>query len=98
MISGIACLQYINLALIYPMIFMKWNIKIIRNPPGILQGTYTDFGNKWYMEVGYMIVITMVIEIVIPHAIPLCQIIYLGFLRCRDRGCSCDKKKSKLIL
>jgi hypothetical protein len=42
MVNGISCLQYINLALIYPMIFMRMQFLNFRNPPGVLQGKYSQ--------------------------------------------------------
>jgi hypothetical protein len=45
-----------------------------------------------------MIMITMCIEVSIPHGLPLAQIAFTFIMRCRDRSCTCDKKKSKTVL
>ena len=40
----------------------------------------------------------MLLEIGAPHAIPMLQLAYFGIQRCLDRGCTCDKRKSKKLL
>jgi hypothetical protein len=48
--------------------------------------------------VGTTIALTMIINIITPHVGTFFFIIYGGFKRCVDRGCSCDKRKTKMLL
>ena len=52
----------------------------------------------WYIDVGTQIILAMILEISGPHIIPGIQFIYIHSRRLIDRGCTCDKKKSKQLL
>lgn len=43
-------------------------------------------------------ILAMLLEIGAPHAIPIIQVIYYGFKRFKDRGFTCDKRRSNKIL
>jgi hypothetical protein len=70
----------------------------INLPDGMFQGEYEDFSSMWYVDVGYQLILQMLIAIAEPHMIPLAQIIYYNSRRCWDRRCSCDKQKSRKLL
>ena len=99
-ITGISAIQFINLGLILVFVSIDFKLDIlgITNPPGILQGKFMDFTSGWYNKVGSQIVMTMIIEIVAPHGLPLVLIIYYGIVRCYDRGCTRDKRKTKQLI
>jgi len=63
-----------------------------------LNGEYTDFTSKWYLNVGVLIIKTFIIEIPLPHGFPTLIWMVSTFRRWRDRGYSSDKSKSQLIL
>lgn len=50
------------------------------------------------MNVGTLIIQTMIIELPLPHMFPLIQLAYYKILRARDRGCKKDRRISKMIL
>ena len=64
----------------------------------MFEGEYEDFSSMWYVDVGYQLILQMLIAIAEPHMIPLAQIIYFNTKRCWDRGCTCDKTKSRKLL
>jgi len=61
----------------------------------LFAGKYNDFTVEWYRVVGSTITFTMLINIVSPHAGALIGVLISGITRCIDRGCSCDKRKTK---
>lgn len=65
---------------------------------GLFEGTYTKFSSQWYLKYGTMIVQTMILEIPIPHLFPLVLLIAIGSMRCIDRQCTCNRRKSKKLL
>ena len=99
-ITGISAIQFINLGLILIFVSIHYDLNIlgIQNPPGILQGKFNDFSSGWYNKVGAQIIMTMIIEIVAPHGLPLVLTIYYGVSRCIDRGCTKDKRKTKQLI
>lgn len=57
-----------------------------------------DFSVEWYREVGSTLVMTMLLNVITPHISNfMWQLIY-GSMRCCDRSCSCDKRKTKKLL
>ena len=54
-------------------------------------GRFSDLTTQWYSSAGSPIVLTMLINIVLPQIYPLLQIIYASILRCIDRSCSFDR-------
>ena len=61
----------------------------------LFSGKYNDFSVEWYRVVGSTISFTMLINIVSPHAGGLIGVLVSKITQCLDRGCSCDKKKTK---
>lgn len=52
----------------------------------------------WYIDVGTQIILAMILEVGAPHIIPISMLIFYSFSRFRDRGFTCDKRKSKKYL
>lgn len=69
----------------------------VKLPPFIplFSGKYNDFSVEWYRVVGSTITYTMLINIVSPHAGALIGFLVSGLTQCLDRGCTCDRKKTK---
>lgn len=99
-ITGITFIQLINmgLLLIFVSISFHFNILGFTNPPGILEGSFLDFTSPWYTKYGTQIVFTFVVEIAIPHGVPLLLIIVFSIWRCSDRSCTRDRRKTKQLL
>ena len=64
----------------------------------LFAGKYNDFTVEWYRVVGSTISFTMLINIVSPHVGALIGMLKSGVVRCLDRGCSCDKRRTKELL
>ncbi len=58
-------------------------------------GKYNDFSVEWYRVVGSTIVLTMIIQIVTPHIGFVIEMIKKSVARCWDRGCTCNKRRTK---
>jgi len=54
-------------------------------------GRFNDLTSQWYKSAGSPIVLTMVINIVLPHVFPLLQVFIKSCLRCIDRRCTFDR-------
>jgi hypothetical protein len=61
----------------------------------LFQGKYSDFSVEWYRVVGSTISFTMLINIVTPHISAMSGVIIGGILKCLDRSCCCDPRKTK---
>ena len=64
---------------------------------GLTQGQYKDFNPEWFFNIGNILVGTMWFNAWYPI---LEALLYYGmrlFFRCLDRGCSCNKYKTKTI-
>jgi len=96
-IAGICSIQFINLGMLLIFVSINYELNIIgiSNPPGI---QFTDFTSPWYNKVGAQVILSMLIEIVAPHALPLIMIIFLGIRRCCDRGCTNNKRRTKQLI
>jgi hypothetical protein len=57
----------------------------------LLNGSYDDFSAQWYVDIGSKIIFTMIIEIPLPHLVPIILLAYFGLAICYDRKGSCDK-------
>lgn len=60
-------------------------------------GTFDDFTPEWYAAVGVPIILSMVGNIVSPHAMPLLAAFLIAVQRCWDRGCTCDGRRSRKL-
>ena len=68
------------------------------SPSYFLQGDYDDFTSGWYMNVGTKIIMTMIIELPIPHFFPFAMLTYFKFMRKLDRSWTTDERNSKKVL
>lgn len=64
----------------------------------IFTGSYQEFTVAWYKATGATICLTMIINIIGPHMGNAVIFFFIGYRRCRDRGCTRDDKKSKLFV
>lgn len=64
----------------------------------IFNGTYEEFTIAWYRNIGTTISLTMLVNIVSPHIANGIYLTVLGVKRCRDRGCTTDSRKSKMLI
>ncbi len=86
-------LQFLNTAAI--VVFINARIDTSFEP--LRRGEFSDFSEQWYVAVGTSIVLTMALNIVLPHLFPL--VLWLGtkYRRCADRSCGCDVHRTKCI-
>jgi hypothetical protein len=98
-IRAISWIQFINLGLVLLMINLRMDIlQGIKIPAGLLSGAYEDFSSMWYIDVGTQILFAMLLEIGAPHCVPLMWLTYYEVRRLWDRGCTCDKRRSKKLI
>lgn len=88
-------IQFINIGVVLLLVNINAHLSIPYFP--ILDGTYTEFNVRFYKIIGSTLILTMLLNIVSPHAANMFYICLKGCSKCRDRGCSCDKKKTKQI-
>jgi hypothetical protein len=86
--------MFVNSGLVLLLINANYvRVPLPSNSP-ILRGPYRDFSTEWYGPVGATIVITAIINAILPIA-NISDILLSCCTRCCDRGCSCDSKKTK---
>ena len=61
----------------------------------IFAGEYVDFTVEWYKVVGATITLTMMINIITPHLSVFLKMMKSSCLKCCDRGCTFDRRKTK---
>jgi hypothetical protein len=97
-VKGISFIQYINLALILMIISVKPPTIITEYFGPILNfedvNEYPKFTSKWYLDSGEKIVLAMILEIFMPHMLPMLLMAYYHARRCYDRR-GCDRSKSR---
>lgn len=64
----------------------------------IFAGEFTDFTVEWYRIVGSTICLTMIINTISPHTSSVISCFVTGIKRCCDRGCTCNKRRTKKML
>jgi hypothetical protein len=74
----------------------KINVHVSELSP-VFSGQFNDFSVSWYSMVGSTLILSMIINIVAPHFSAIAKQVFFGFLRCVDRGCSCDKRKTSKL-
>lgn len=90
--------EWINTVLL--LILVNSKIPELDLPDGfpIFNGKYIDFDSPWYRSVGTTITLTMVVNIIMPLIMERIFYTIKVYRRCRDRGCTRDKKKTKKVL
>jgi hypothetical protein len=91
-------IQLINTGLLILIVNAKVSEVTLPEFFPIFAGKYTDFTVEWYRVVGATIVLTMMINIISPHIGAFGKIFMKGVFRCLDRGCTCDKRKTRKLL
>ena len=88
-------MAFINSGLTIQLVYFRWI-------PGydlpLLLNKYSTFSQEWYQEIGSIIVITVCLMVFIPHLSNIAQQLLYGCLRCCDRGCSCDDRKTRKLV
>ena len=56
-----------------------------------------NFSSRWFVEIGPTIFALIVINLTISIVDPLMWSLINGLSRCRDRGCTCDSKRTKQL-
>jgi len=97
-IRAISWIQFINLGLILFVINFSLKIGHLVFPEGLFQGSYEDITSMWYVQVGTQIILTVSIEIMAPHFVPLSKFFFISVRRCWDRSCTFDKRRSRKLL
>jgi hypothetical protein len=84
-------LQFINTGLLVLLL----NAQISSPTFSLLRsGENPDFNVSWYTSVGTSIILTMLLNLFIPHIMPLALTLYSSLKRCCDRDCSDNRKKT----
>lgn len=88
-------LAFINSGVIIQLVYFKWlpNYDLF-----FAKQKYESFNSEWYTEVGQTIAITVMLFIITPHASNIGFQCFLSCSRCCDRGCSCNRKKTKKVI
>lgn len=86
-------LQFLNTAAIVVFI----NARIDTGFEPLRRGEFSDFSEQWYVAVGTSIVLTMALNIVLPHLFPVVLWLITKYRKCSDRSCGCDEHRTKCI-
>lgn len=91
-------LTYVNVGIL--LFLVNFNLGglsdiLKKNYVPLFQGEFTTFSVQWYKLVGSTLCFTMLINVGSLHISFLASALIRWFLQCLDRGCSCDKKKTR---
>ena len=89
----ITILQYFNIAVIAMLANFQTDMTFIR-AFGILNGQYSDFTVGWYRDVGAALCFTLFLNTGTPHAAKVGHAVFQAFLRCFDRGCKSQIRRT----
>jgi hypothetical protein len=82
--------------LVILLVNAKIEVKLPELSP-VFSGQFSDFSVDWYRVVGSTLILAMMINILSPHLSAVAKQIFFGFLRCMDRSCSLDKRKTRKL-
>ena len=85
-------MAFINSGLTIQLVYFKW-IPMTDLP--LVLNKYDSFSQEWYNEIGSTIVITLMLMVFMPHFANVAFQCFYGCRRCSDRGCTCDKRKTR---
>lgn len=89
-------IQFANTGMLLVLVNMKIeNIHETIPDFPFFAGNYDDMDPSWYENVGVMILISMIVNIVTPHITSLLLMLFNYCLRCYDSGCTCGLKTKK---
>lgn len=90
-------IMFVQTALVLVIINAYYKrVPLPENSP-VLRGNYPDFNPEWYTSIGATIVLTALINAVMPP-MALLDMITVGLKRCCDRGCEWHSAKTSQIL
>lgn len=95
-VRALSWIQFINLGVVLFIISFDFGLSF--DTMFFLKGEYKELSSQWYLKVGYELIFNLIFTVGEPHVIPFCQLIATHITRCWDRGCSCDKRRSKRLL
>ena len=72
-------------------ILKKYNIPIF-------QGQFTTFSVQWYRLVGSTLCFTMLVYIVSVHLTNFMYAMFENSIKCWDRSCSCNNRRTKKMI
>jgi len=85
--------QFLDFALVPILLQFNFDIKWL-NRWGIFKGPYTDFTPEWFRDIGDTLVMTMVLNAIIPSLLEYIGWAIMTGFRCCDRGCRKRLKKA----
>ena len=85
-------IQFINTGLLLIFVNMKID-SVHKKIPSFpfFAGNFDDMDPEWYKNVGVVIILSMLVNIIMPHFPSLINLIFNYILRCYDSGCLCGK-------
>ena len=90
--------QFINTGVVILIVNAKISSLSLPGFFPVFSGTFQDFTVEWYRVVGTTMMLTMLFNIVTPHLSSFCKLLFFGALRCFDRGCSCNARRTRKLL
>ncbi len=104
-INTVNCSIYYFQAVVILVVNLNLGVDIKYLP--IFSGDFKDFSVEWYRIIGATIVrfmpiiiqcITLVLNIITPHFVNFAFLAFDALKRLLDRGCTCDRKRTKALL
>lgn len=89
-------IQFVNTGVVIFLVNAQLGISISNFP--VFAGQYKEFTVEWYRMIGSTICFTMIVNTVTPHVANGVFIIIQALKRFLDRGCTCDKSRTKQLL
>ena len=83
--------SFINSVLVLLLILLFYSYDTGQN------NLLVNFSSRWFVEIGPTIFALIVINLTISIVDPLMWSLINGLSRCRDRGCTCDSKRTKQL-
>jgi len=90
-------MQFINTAIILVLVnadFVAVSNALPNFP--LFTGKYTDLNAGWYVDVGSLIIFSLILNVFIPHMVVILDNWKTLCSRCCDSGCTCDGRNTKL--
>ena len=86
--------QFINTGLIILITNIDFNIKDNLNLDFLFGGSYTDLNPEWFKNIGTVISLTLIINIISPILVSLLFTFIRKLSVCIDRGCTSNPYKT----
>ena len=91
-----AFISFVNLGLAGLLVNLKMPFSMPQNFP-LLQGQYDEFSVEWYRLLGSSLCVQLALLIVSNHAAKLVKVLIKQTQRCWDRGCTCNRRRTKRL-